>query len=55
MIYTRRYGLELRTGVSNMRAACGPQGPFMQPVMLFGNFQIINISLPSVFKTDAAK
>jgi len=37
------------------RAACGTRGPFVRPAMLLGNFQIINISLPSVLKKDATK
>jgi len=44
-----------KAGVSNPRAACGPQGPFVRPAMLFGDFQMINISLPSVLKKDSAK
>ena len=31
--------------VSNRRVACGPRGRFVQSAMLFGNFQIFNISI----------
>jgi len=35
----------MNSGVSNTRAACPPRGHFVQPTMLFGNFEIINISV----------
>jgi len=33
----------MNSGVSNTRATCRPRGHFVQPAMLFGNFEIINI------------
>jgi len=33
----------MNSGVSNTRAACRPRGNFVQPAMLFGNFEMINI------------
>ena len=33
----------MNSGVANTRAACRPRGHFVQPAMLFGNFEIINI------------
>jgi len=33
----------MNSGISNTRATCRPRGHFVQPAMLFGNFEIINI------------
>jgi len=58
----RPYGQRLCTVVVDQapqtrdpRAACGPRRPFVRPETLFGNFQIIKVSLPSGSKKDAAK
>jgi len=35
-----------RTGASNtQQAACGPQEDFVQPTMLFGNYQSIKLEV----------
>jgi len=33
----------MNSGVSNTLAACRPREHFVEPAMLFGNFEIINI------------
>jgi len=35
----------MNSGVSNTWAACRPRGHFVQPAMLFGNFEMINIEV----------
>ena len=41
----------IKAGVSNTRAACGPRGHFLRPVMLFGNLQRIICVAKCVEKT----
>jgi len=45
MLNRNKYISRMKSGVSNTRAACRPRGHFVQPAMLFGNFEIINISV----------
>jgi len=50
MIKIARFKSRYRSGVSNMRAACGPRRLVVRPAMLFGNFQIINIYVSKCLK-----
>jgi len=49
------YIIGLDIGLDQGSQTRGPRGPFVRPAILFGNFQMINISLPSVLKKDSAK
>jgi len=61
IIFEPQYGGCVKSGASNTRPAGHMRparifcGSFARPAMLFGKFQMINISLPSVLKKDAAK